>query len=430
MSGSLARRVALAAALTAAVAGLSVAVVSTLLADRIHRQRQDTRMREAAQMLANELLEGADPAATAEDERRELLHTGIRVAIDREGERAFGDEGLPSPAAGSCAETRTTRACAVRAGPLVAIAGHDVSPWNDQREAIGWASAIAVIVTTLLGALAALRVARWVLSPLARLQRAVELLDRTRPADVRLGPDEGVEEVDALRRALRVVLTQLTSSLMRSRRFARDAAHELRTPLATMLGELELLAEKTPHESADDVRRALRVAQRLGALVERLLVLARSDEPPERSEEVALLGLAEDLREELPPDLRPRVVLAGKEVSVRGDVALLSAMIANALDNALKYSTGPVRLEVAPSDAGASVVVSDEGPGIAAADRERVFEAFHRGGEAHAANVKGHGIGLALVRHVAAIHGGEARFVDTPQGARLEVQLGGRAHAT
>lgn len=378
-------------------------------------------------MLANELSEGADAASTAEDERRELLHTGIRVAIDRDGERVAGDEGLPSPSAGTCGETGTMRACAVRAGPLVAIAGHDLGPWNDQREAIGWASAIAVIVTTLLGALAALYVARRVLSPLARLQRAVELLDRTRPADVRLGPDEGIEEVDALRRALRVVLTQLSASLLRSRRFARDAAHELRTPLATMFGELELLAEKTPRESADDVRRALRVAQRLGALVERLLVLARSEEPPERSEEVALFGLAEDLREELPPDLRPRVSVVGQEVSVRGDAALLSAMIANALDNALKYSSGPVRVEVAASAAGATVVVSDEGPGIAAADRERVFEAFHRGGEAHAANVKGHGIGLALVRHVAAIHGGGARFVDAPRGARLEVQLGGRS---
>lgn len=420
---SLASRVALASAVTAAVAGLSVAIVSTLLADRIHRQRQDARMLEAAQMLANELLEGADPASVAEDERRELVHTGIRVAVDLDAARVAGEPELPSPTAGRCEETSSMRACGVRAGPFTAIAGHDLAPWDEQREAIGWASAIAVLVSTLLGALVALRVTRSVLSPLARLQRAVEHVEGSRPADVQLGPDDGVEEVDALRRALRLVLERLTSSLVRSRRFARDAAHELRTPLATMLGELELLAEVTPEGASEDVRRALRVAQRLGTLVERLLVLARSEEPPEQSEEVALRGLTEDLREELPPEQRARVEVAGEDVVVRGDAALLSAMIANAVDNALKFSNGSVHVELRSYPGCASVVVSDEGPGIAPADRERAFEPFHRVGEARGGRVPGHGIGLALVRHVANIHGGAARFVDAPIGARLEMQL-------
>jgi len=426
MIRTLAGRVALASALTVAAAGVSVALVSTFLADRIHRDQQDAHMLEAARTLGFELIEeGRGPAQTVEDESRELAHTGIRVAIDEDGRRVAGNSELPSPSAGTCAENDRMRACAVAVGRWTAIAAHDLAPWHEQRATIGLASTIAVLVTTLLGALFGILVARTLLAPLARLQTAVEHVDTSRPSDVDLGSNEQLAEVDALRDALRSVLERLAASLTRSRRFARDAAHELRTPLTTMLGELELAAEALPGESGDEVRRAQRVALRLTALVERLLVLARSDEPAEHLEDVSLFALAEDLREELPLELRPRVELHGDEVVVCGDASLLAAMLGNALDNALKFSSGPVRLEVrAEAEPGSAlIVVSDVGPGLTQEDRARVFEPFHRSASARASGVPGHGVGLALVQHVAVIHGGTARFAEVERGSRLELRL-------
>ena len=431
MMRTLAARVALASALTVALAGVSVALVSTLLADRIHRDQQDAHMIEAAQTLAYELVEeDKTPAQTVLDENLELAHTGIRVAIDEGPTRVAGDAALPSPALGACAENETMRGCAVRAGRWTAIAAHNVAPWNEQRAAIGLASAIAVLVTTLLGALFGMLVARTLLAPLARLQSAVEHVDTSRPADVNLGPSEQLAEVDALREALRTVLERLAESLSRSHRFSRDAAHELRTPLTTMLGELELAAEALPGESGDEVRRAQRVAMRLTALVERLLVLARSEEPAEHLEEVSLLAIAEDLRDELPSEARARVSLLGEDIVVYGDASLLAAMLSNAVDNALKFSGGLVKIELHPDTEPRStlIVVSDEGPGLTPEEQSHVFEPFHRSASVRASGIPGHGVGLALVQHVTAIHGGSARFAEVEHGARLELRL--RAPAT
>jgi signal transduction histidine kinase len=315
------------------------------------------------------------------------------------------------------------RACAVAAGPWTSVAAQALAPWNEQRAAIGLASAIAVLVTTLLGALAGVLLARTLLAPLARLQRAVEHVEVTRPSDVRLGPDEGVAEVDALRGALRTVLARLAVSLSRSQRFARDAAHELRTPLATMLGELELAAESLPSGSTEELRRAHRVATRLSGLVERLLILARVDEPTELREEVSLRALLDEVEDELPPEQRARLRIEGDDVRVRGEPSLLAAMLSNVIDNALKFSAGPVSVALRDESGGARVIVSDEGPGLSEEERARVFEAFHRSPAARASGVPGHGVGLSLVQHVAALHGGSARFVDVPRGARLEVSL-------
>jgi two-component system OmpR family sensor kinase len=422
--GSLAARVGLASALTVALAGVSVALVSTFLADRIHRDRQDERMVEAARTLAYEIVEeGAGPEWAVEDENRELAHTGIRVAIDRDGVRVAGEPALPSPRVDACAENAAMRACAVAAGPWTAVAAQDLAPWSEQRAAIGLASAIAVLVTTLLGALVGLWLARTLLAPLARLQRAVEHVDMTRPSDVSLGPDEGVDEVDALRGALRTVLERLAVSLSRSQRFSRDAAHELRTPLATMLGELELAAEALPAGSTDEVRRAHRVATRLSGLVERLLILARVDEPTELRDQVSLRALLEEIEDELAPEHRSRLRVEGADAHVRGEPSLLAALLNNVIDNALKFSDGPVVVELREEAGGACVIVSDEGPGLSEEDRARAFEPFHRSPAARASGVPGHGVGLSLVQHVAALHGGSARFVDAPRGARLEVHL-------
>jgi signal transduction histidine kinase len=161
-------------------------------------------------------------------------------------------------------------------------------------------------------------------------------------------------------------------------------------------------------------------------LIERLLVLAL---PPERLRDgfaaVSLAELVSEVALDLPELDRARLRLElESEGLVRGDAELLRSLVSNALVNALKFAPRGaihVRLEE-PAGIPASVqwIVRDEGPGIPVELRQRVFEAFFR--EAPTATT-GHGIGLALVGHIARAHGGSAEFLEVPAGACLSVTL-------
>ena len=159
-------------------------------------------------------------------------------------------------------------------------------------------------------------------------------------------------------------------------------------------------------------------------LVERLLILS----VPVRSatdahEIVSLRDLLEDVVKSLPKNDRSRVALSEGDALVRGDATLLGTMVANAIANALKFGSG-VTTEVSLVEGVAVLHVDDDGPGVDAAERERAFEPFFRSSEALRRRIPGHGLGLALIRHIATTHGGSAMLVDklTP-GARLEIRL-------
>ena len=108
---------------------------------------------------------------------------------------------------------------------------------------------------------------------------------------------------------------------------------------------------------------------------------------------------------------------------VRGDAVLLGSMVANAIANALKFGSA-VRIGVSVSGEFAIICVDDDGPGITGADRERVFDPFFRTDDALQRRLPGHGLGLALVRHVAEMHGGHASFASkATHGARLEMRV-------
>ena len=114
------------------------------------------------------------------------------------------------------------------------------------------------------------------------------------------------------------------------------------------------------------------------------------------------------------------------DVLVRGDGTLLRALVSNALDNALKFSRGNVVVS-ASHDAHACVVsVVDDGPGIPDEERARVFGAFYRTAASRASGAMGHGVGLALIAHVAAAHGGTAEFMPTTAGAHFACRNGRR----
>jgi len=141
-------------------------------------------------------------------------------------------------------------------------------------------------------------------------------------------------------------------------------------------------------------------------------------------EVVSLQDLTEDIVARLPETERQRVRLHAPRgsVVVRGDEALLGMLFSNALSNALKFGK---QVEVSTYEANGEVVllVDDDGPGVSPDQRTAVFEPFVRAPLAVERQISGHGLGLALIAHVARRHGGGARFIDGEPGAHLEISL-------
>jgi signal transduction histidine kinase len=236
---------------------------------------------------------------------------------------------------------------------------------------------------------------------------------------------------DELRRlgiTLNAMLDRLEGALERERAFVADASHELRTPLAVLMSEVELALR---HErSAVELRAALRAtaghAERLRALAEDLLTIARGDQPdaPVRRERVDIREVvtsATDRVRLLAAD-EGRTVRADRleDVVLLGDPIQLEQALVNLLDNALHHGSGDVQVLVRVHDGLLDLAVRDDGPGPPPDFRARIFDRFSRAPDAHSR--PGAGLGLAIVAASAAAHGGRAEARDTPDG-KFEVAL-------
>lgn len=402
-----------------------VTLISGVFAKRFAQEREDQQLTNAASVLAVELVEpGADPLFQAADEARELKPTGIRVAV-YEGQHLFaGDAELPSPGREGCAVIGAFTTCGVHDGRFLAVAARDTTLLRGQLNSILLSSLLAVAVTGLLGAVFVRRIAILLVAPLSRLTLALQKVPEDAPETADIGADEGVEEVDSLKRTLRATFERLGYALATSRRFAADAAHELRSPLTVIMGQLELNSSQLKGETKESNDRARRTAVRLSTLVDRLLVLATPAAKLTSGEEIDLHAIADDAMDLTPREFWSRVhTVAESEAFLRGDRALLAAMIANAVENALKFSKGMVVVRLVATEQHVQFHISDDGPGIAEAERQRVFEPFFRTRSARASGTRGHGIGLALIAHVAAVHGGTARFLTKDRGTCLAIEL-------
>ncbi|HUP06985.1 MAG TPA: ATP-binding protein [Caldimonas sp.] len=258
------------------------------------------------------------------------------------------------------------------------------------------------------------------LRPLRRLADALRLRDAQTLQPL---PDGDLpDEIAPVVQALNALLKRLERALDAQRAFVADAAHELRSPLTALKLQLELL-QRAP----DDAGRRSAVEglaggiERAARLVEQLLTLARS-EPGAPVGVVERLDLGELARAAL-ADLHPLAQLrktelvldAAEGVDVDGDRASLVALVRNLVDNAIRYSPAGRRVEVRVSrDAGVPVLqVDDQGPGIPAADRARVFDRFYR---RVTGDEEGSGLGLAIVRSVADRHRASMTLDDAPGG--------------
>lgn len=372
----------------------------------------------------------------------ELDRVGARGAVDVPGRRL----GLTGP----------VRVVAVATGPaedpqtvLVAKSMADV------RQSLHVVRSILLVSFPLLLVLLAAvawRVIGATLRPVERLRAgAEEITGSARPGQLPV-PDSR-DEIHRLAVTLNGMLGRLAAARRRQRAFVADAAHELRSPLANMRTQLEvaqrLAAETDWPAVADDL---LADTSRLSRLVDDLLLLARADDAaPARRPAAVPVELGELVAEVAARYPAPpvRVVSPPGPRWTRGEPDALRRVLANLLDNAVRHAAGSVVVAVtsdgdpAAADrpsvnrAGADradvdrpgvgayhlVTVTDDGPGVPAADRERVFDRFTRLDDARARDAGGAGLGLAIVRELVRREGGTVRLTDAAPGLRVEVRL-------
>jgi signal transduction histidine kinase len=226
------------------------------------------------------------------------------------------------------------------------------------------------------------------------------------------------DEISALAVTMNEMLARLEAGHRAQQRFVGDASHELRSPLATIISGLEV-AEAHPEllDAELTVDTLLPEAHRMRVLIEDLLLLARADEQSllVRNEEVPLDELAELEAARVRLD-RCTIHTEISAARLIGDRVAISRVIRNLVDNAVRHAKSRVDIQVSARDGDVILSVSDDGPGIAAADRARVFERFVRLEPDRARSAGGTGLGLAIVAEVVAAHGGTVEIDDRSGG--------------
>jgi signal transduction histidine kinase len=312
------------------------------------------------------------------------------------------------------------------------------SPLDGVRRSVDAVQAGLLVAFPALLALVALLawiIAGRALRPVEAIRTEVESISGS-TLDRRVPVPESGDEVARLAHTMNDMLDRLEEAASRQQRFVADASHELRSPVTAIRTELEV-AQRTagPDDWPAIAARLLAEEARLEAVISDLLLLATLDEGAALPDPVAV-DLAEEGREEARRRAPERAdvaieVDAPDAVVVQGSRTQLRRALANLLDNATRHARATVRLSVHERDGRARVLVDDDGPGIAEADRERVFERFvrldgHRARDGGA----GAGLGLSLVRRIADRHQGTARVDTSPLGgARLVLDLPARQPA-
>jgi signal transduction histidine kinase len=300
------------------------------------------------------------------------------------------------------------------------------------RNAFLAAAAVGLAVAIVLGIFLATTLGR----RLARLRAAAARVTRDGP-DAPAPRDDGLDEVGDLARSLAAMQRALRRQEAARRAFVSTASHELRTPLTSLQGTIELLEDdlRDGHLDEEDAReqvaRAQKELRRLGRLASELLDLSRLDAAVPLREEPVELG---ELCRAVVAEFELRAGEAGLDIEVatppgpcwgRGDPDAVARVVRILLDNALRHAPGSSTVHVIPAYHGehATVVVADEGPGVAPDDRERIFERFERGSAP--SGESGFGLGLAIGRELARRMGGELRHDDdaSAAGARFVLEL-------
>ena len=243
-------------------------------------------------------------------------------------------------------------------------------------------------------------------------------------------PEPGTgDEIGRLARTMNDMLARLEDAAARQRRFVADASHELRSPLTAIRTGLEVgLAHPDRAPWPQIARRAVRQAQRLEQLIAQLLVLAKADayQLAARRQPVDLAALLADLRAATPAPGISIELSVPPGTTTAGNPEDLSRMFRNLLDNAVRYARRRVLITAATGPDGTIVEIADDGPGIPASERERVFGRFVRLDASREQASGSAGLGLAIAREIASAHGATIVLTEAAGGGtRAVVTMGG-----
>ncbi|MFW5415272.1 HAMP domain-containing histidine kinase [Nocardiopsis sp. CNT-189] len=341
-----------------------------------------------------------------------------------------GPLGGPPPAPGETVEGRTPGGLFVLARGVrfdgadhVVVVGVSSRPADVALRTAVLLIAAALPLMLLLVAAAAHALAGRTLAPVERIRERVASIGEGGDLSRRVPEPGGGDEISRLATTMNAMLARLEAAQRNQRRFVADAGHELRSPLTTVTGILELARRDGGRLDPGSLRTADEELGRIRVLVNDLLLLARTDESGLglRREEVDLDDVLDGerlrLRAAAGPDVEVEAVL--EPVKVVGDRDALVRLARNLADNAVRHARRRVVLAVRAEGEDAVAEVADDGPGVPEEDRVRVFERFVRLDSARGRGSGGAGLGLAIVAGIAREHGGSAEVAGAPEGGAL-----------
>jgi two-component system OmpR family sensor kinase len=314
-------------------------------------------------------------------------------------------------------------------GPLVVLVGTSL---DDRNAALANLRTILLIggpVALLLASLAGYLVAFGALRPVEAMRRRAAAISAAEP-ERRLPLPQADDELHRLGETLNQMLGRLEAALERERTFVDDASHELRTPLALHKTELELALRyaKTPEEMRTAIASAIVEVDRLSALAEDLLVLARSEQGKlalhlRRVRVADLLGgVHERFASRIDGSGRSLVVEPANGLTIDGDPVRLEQALTNLVENAIQHGGGAITMRASEADGDLQIHVQDRGRGFPPEFIDRAFERFSRPDQARAG--EGTGLGLAIVEAIARAHRGSAHAANRDgSGADVWIEL-------
>lgn len=426
-------------ALVVLVVGLALDIGSVILVQLLHSHLVDSS-RSSAETRAGSLVSllkatpDLDRASLGDDDDEfvQILDRGGRVVVASENvagepavrlsdddDDAVDVDGDPYVVVRERLETSAGRRTVVTGSSLEAA--HDATGSLSKLLAVGVPAMLLLV-----GATTWLMVGR-TLAPVDRIRREADEISATQ-LHRRLPEPERQDEIGRLAHTMNLMLDRLDQAQQQQRRFVSDAAHELRSPIASIKQNAEVASTYPDHLSSEElVDTVLVESTRLERLVTALLGLARLDERAPDSTQAAVdlddlvFEEARRLRRTTSLRIDTTAVSAGR---VAGEEALFSQVLRNLVDNAERHARGTIALALSEQGSQVHLSVDDDGPGIPEEDRERVFERFVRLDEARARDDGGSGLGLAIVHDIVTACGGSVAVTGSHLGgASLSVIL-------
>lgn len=427
----------------AGVVGVVLVIAAAAMLWLLYRSLLDS-VDEAADARVGDIagqLRAAEPGDLSASLLSANSHVEVVQLIDASGEVIRRSEGAPKrplvtlPDSGqvhglSVGHDADLRVSARRVegpgGPIVVLAAASVEPVEETIKKVAAGLAVGGPVVVVAAAAATYALVGRSLASVEAIRSRVAGIGAERLSE-RVPVPVARDEIARLATTMNEMLGRLEAGHAAQRRFLSDASHELRSPLATVMAGLELARDHPQTFDRELIGETmLPEAERMQHLIDDLLTLAAADEHglTLHPTDVDLDDLAATAVGALRQRQGPRVDTDLQPARLVGDPRALARMIRNLTDNAATHARSIVAVATGTTVTEVRLTVDDDGPGIAAADRERVFERFVRLQDDRARNTGGTGLGLAIVAEIVAAHRGNVRIEDSPHGGtRVVVAL-------